>query len=67
MTTLVGAEVPRVRTLDANDRCDSCGSQAYVVVRMDAGELLFCAHHAREYDDLIGFRIVLDERAKLDA
>lgn len=30
------------------DRCDSCGAQAYVRVRLVAGELLFCAHHANE-------------------
>lgn len=36
------------RGLDATDRCDSCGAQAYVRVVLEAtgGELLFCAHHA---------------------
>ncbi len=35
------------RQLDATDRCDSCGAQAYVrVVLESGGELLFCAHHA---------------------
>ena len=36
----------------ALDRCDRCGAQAYVRVEFAAGgELLFCAHHAREHAD----------------
>lgn len=36
----------------ALDRCDRCGAQAYVRVELAAGgELLFCAHHAREHAD----------------
>lgn len=38
--------------LDATDRCDRCGAQAYVRVELTSGfELLFCAHHAREHED----------------
>jgi hypothetical protein len=34
----------------ALDRCDRCGAQAYVRVELTrGGELLFCAHHAREH------------------
>jgi hypothetical protein len=36
-------------TLTAADRCDRCGAQAYVRVVLPNGELLFCAHHAREH------------------
>lgn len=36
-------------TLTAHDRCDSCGSQAYVRAVTDHGELLFCAHHAKKH------------------
>lgn len=37
-------------SLTAVDRCDRCGAQAYVRARLHAGgELLFCAHHAREH------------------
>lgn len=36
-------------TLTAADRCDRCGAQAYVRVVLPGGELLFCAHHAREH------------------
>lgn len=35
-----------VRQLNANDRCDACGAQAYVRVTLATGELYFCAHHA---------------------
>jgi hypothetical protein len=36
----------------ALDRCDRCGAQAYVRVQLTSGgELLFCAHHAREHAD----------------
>ena len=36
--------------LSAIDRCDRCGAQAYLRVMLPAGgELLFCAHHAREH------------------
>ncbi|HEY0168591.1 MAG TPA: hypothetical protein VGB75_16220 [Jatrophihabitans sp.] len=39
-----------VEPLTAVDRCDRCGAQAYVRVTLPAGnELLFCAHHGREY------------------
>ncbi len=37
--------------LTTADRCDRCGAQAYVRVTLPAGELLFCAHHAREHAD----------------
>ena len=39
---------PIAPELVATDRCDSCGSQAYVRVRLQSGELYFCAHHADE-------------------
>ena len=35
--------------LTVADRCDRCGAQAYVRVVLPSGELLFCAHHAREH------------------
>ena len=39
------------RELNATDRCDACGAQAYVRVILEStgGELLFCAHHARRH------------------
>ena len=35
--------------LSASDRCDRCGAQAYVRVKLATGELLFCGHHSKEY------------------
>ena len=38
--------------LNASDRCDRCGAQAYVRVTMASGfELLFCSHHSKEHAD----------------
>ncbi len=36
-------------TLTATDRCDRCGARAYVRVLLPSPELLFCAHHNRQY------------------
>lgn len=48
MTTAVAPSAP----LTAEDRCDRCGAQAYLRVELSTGgELLFCAHHAREHGD----------------
>lgn len=48
MTTAVAPSSP----LTAADRCDRCGAQAYLRVELQSGgELLFCAHHAREHGD----------------
>jgi hypothetical protein len=34
--------------LNATDRCDECGAQAYIRVELASGELLFCGHHGNE-------------------
>lgn len=55
-------------TLTAADRCDRCGAQAYVRVQLTSGlELLFCAHHGREYDAKLRAldAEITDESAKL--
>ena len=54
--------------LTASDRCDRCGAQAYLRVQLQSGgELLFCAHHAREHGDKLRevAAHVQDETAKL--
>jgi hypothetical protein len=56
--------------LNAVDRCDRCGAQAYVrATLLNGGELLFCAHHAKQYAE--GLKPVVaaiqDETAKLTA
>ncbi|MBA2445365.1 MAG: hypothetical protein H0V49_08550 [Nocardioidaceae bacterium] len=46
------AAVASTPKFTALDRCDRCGAQAYVRVKLiRGGELLFCAHHAREHAD----------------
>ena len=55
--------------LDASDRCDRCGAQAYVRAELVGGsELLFCAHHAREHADKLNEIAVSihDETGRLD-
>ena len=48
------AVAPQPAALTASDRCDRCGAQAYLRVELQTGgELLFCAHHAREHGDKI--------------
>ncbi len=64
MTTTVSTD----RALDATDRCDRCGAQAYLrVILASGGELLFCAHHARAHEDKLQ-QVALkiqDETAKI--
>lgn len=47
MTTLLATTT----SLTALDRCDRCGAQAYIRVVLSGGtDLLFCAHHGRQYE-----------------
>lgn len=65
MTTAVA---PSSSALTAVDRCDRCGAQAYLRVQLQSGgELLFCAHHAREHGDKLReiAATVVDETHKL--
>jgi hypothetical protein len=54
-------------TLTAADRCDRCGAQAFVRVVLTSGDLLFCAHHAKAYEDKLRESAVdwVDETAAL--
>lgn len=64
MTTAVAPSAP----LTAEDRCDRCGAQAYLRVELQSGgELLFCAHHAREHGEKLKevATTVVDETHKL--
>ena len=64
MTTAVAPSSP----LTAVDHCDRCGAQAYLRVELaGGGELLFCAHHAREHSDKLRevAEHVQDETGKL--
>ncbi len=67
MTTAVA---PSTAALTAADRCDRCGAQAYLRVELQSGgELLFCAHHAREHGDKLKeiAANVVDETHKLSS
>ena len=62
---MTGAMAPS-KPLTALDLCDRCGAQAYVrVVLPGAGELLFCAHHARKHGDALA-RIAVDIQDETD-
>ena len=64
------AVAPSTAALSAVDRCDRCGAQAYLRVELQSGgELLFCAHHAREHGDKLKeiAANVVDETHKLSS
>lgn len=45
-----GTGSARAGPMNATDRCDRCGAQAYVrVLFQGRRELLFCAHHYRKH------------------
>ncbi|KQQ00573.1 hypothetical protein GRS96_11820 [Rathayibacter sp. VKM Ac-2803] len=44
-------ELAGAHQLSAADRCDSCGAQAYIRVVVNSGELLFCSHHGKKYQE----------------
>lgn len=49
MTT--GEIVEESWVLEAKDRCDRCGAQAYMLANLNGGDLLFCVHHAQKFKD----------------
>lgn len=53
--------------MDANQRCDSCGAQAYVKTRHGDSDLLWCAHDFHRHEDKLAPLVVLDERSRLTA
>lgn len=55
-------------TLTHADRCDRCGAQARVRVVLTSGDLLFCAHHAKVYEDKLRDTAVewVDETAHVE-
>lgn len=65
---LIEETVEETDTLNATDRCDSCGSQAYVWVNGVSGDLLFCGHHfAKNEVKLRAYAFeIIDERHKLE-
>jgi hypothetical protein len=67
MDTTISSDVSNVLTTE--DRCDSCGAQAYVVASMASSglTLLFCGHHwARYKSGVLPLTIdVIDETSRL--
>jgi ribosomal protein L37E len=56
------------RQLKIADRCDRCGSQAFVLVKGITGELMFCGHHYNKNEDALvkyAYEIV-DERSHIN-
>jgi hypothetical protein len=53
--------------LNASDRCDVCNFQAYVYVKLESGDLLFCLHHWNENKNILSesAQEVLDESERL--
>lgn len=78
---LTTPETPRLREkvtvntltapmLSSLDRCDRCGAQAYVRVTLGGGgELMFCAHHARQHEEKLRemSALIHDESERLAA
>jgi hypothetical protein len=44
---------PDAPVLTPADRCDRCGAQGRVRVLLTSGDLVFCGHHAKEYEPLL--------------
>ena len=54
--------------LNAVDRCDRCGAQAYVrATLLSGGELLFCGHLGKEYAEKLKTltRSIQDETGRI--
>ena len=64
---VTGTVTPTAPTLTAADRCDRCGAQAFVRVVLASGDLLFCGHHAKAYEDKLREKAVdwVDETSAL--
>lgn len=58
----------KLDTLNASDRCDACGSQAFIWVNGVNGDLLFCRHHFMKHEEKLreyAFEII-DETWKIN-
>ena len=57
---------PEPWLLDARDRCDACGAQAYFRVYLKGGTLDFCNHHYQKFAPRLNAIEVRDESEKLN-
>lgn len=54
--------------LSSEDRCDRCGAQAYILVRLTSGrDLQFCVHHYTAHSEALRpvTNEVIDESSRL--
>jgi hypothetical protein len=56
------------RILNLQDRCDSCNVQAFVLVKLLTGELMFCGHHYNKHQDKLNSQAyeIVDERSYIN-
>ena len=56
------------RVLNLQDRCDSCNAQAFILVKLLTGELLFCGHHYNKHQDKLNSQAyeIVDERSYIN-
>lgn len=57
-----------IPVLGSEDRCDRCGAQAYVLVRLNSGrDLQFCVHHYAAHSKALAplTNEVIDESSRL--
>jgi hypothetical protein len=60
-------ETLKERVLTKLDRCDKCGAEGYVLVKLMSGSLVFCGHHFIENQEKL-LKIsydIIDEREHL--
>lgn len=65
---MIEAPTPQTYELDARDRCDACGSRAYIRATLhNGGQLLFCGHHGKKHAEAIAPSVAswLDETSQL--
>jgi hypothetical protein len=65
--SIAPTETPTAHLTHAN-RCDRCGSRAYVLAGLTTGQLLFCAHHWHAAENTITPKLtaLIDERWQLN-
>lgn len=65
----IAEDTLKEKQLKINDRCDSCNAQAFVLVKLISGELMFCGHHFAKYEANLTKSAyeVVDERAYINA
>jgi hypothetical protein len=52
MSAVDAPSLSSTRPLAVGERCDRCGARAAIRAVLSSGsDLLFCGHHAREYED----------------